>query len=296
MVTTLSSDLVAQHVLRRRAVDLRRRIYASLPWGYRLASLLLVLAGDALDAFGRSTYAEFIRAVVRGMPDTPSGKPAFDLIQDVERRGPDAVPVGYGRLFAARVYKILISKFADPEIAEEAMSQVLLQVARRKVHVANGATLQEAEALIITIALNAARDLLRSRRRRQERSLVRDDEDSQAVVEVEDPGAFERLDKLLPVSELRAVLRELEGIHPRAPEWLRARLNGDSGTEIAENWGTSPSYVSKWQSAYVPAIKKVVENRLRTAAHAAWTTDGAQPYSYDRRPSTVPGRCWSRER
>ena len=265
---------LAQNLLRLKATNLGRRIYASLPWGYRLAGVLLVLAGDALDAFGRAVYSECIRAVVRGMPDIPSGKPALDLVQDVERRGPDALPVGYGRPFAARVYKILIAKFADPEVAQEAMSHVLLQIARHKIHIANGASLQEAEALVITVALNAARDLLRARKRRQERSLVRDEDDAQTTLDVEDPAAFERLDQLLPAAELRSVLRELGEIHPRAPEWLRARLDGDSGQEIAAEWGTSPSYVSKWQSTYVPQIKKVVEHHLRQAR-----------YSYDRRCS-----------
>lgn len=261
---------LAQELLRLRAINLSRRIYASLPWGYRLAGVLVVLAGDSLDAFGRTVYSEFIRAVVRGMPDTPSGKPAFDLIQDVERRGPDALPAGYGRTFAARVFKILLAKFSDSEIVEEAMSRVLLQIARRKIHVTNGVSLHEAEALIITVAMNGGRDLLRSRNRRQERSLVREDVEP-TVMDVEDPSAFERLDKLLPADELRSLLRELERVHPRAPEWLRSRLNGDSGREIAGQWGTTPSYVSRWQSTYVPQIKKVVEHHMRQAS-----------YSYDR--------------
>lgn len=269
--------LVPQHVLHRRAVDLSREIYASLPWGYRIAGLFVVLAGDALDAFGRVAYAEMIRSVVRGMPDTPSGKPAFDLVQDVERRGADALPPDYGKPFATRVYKILLSKFSDPEVAEDAMSQVLLQVARRKLHIQNGSSLHEAESYIITVALNAARDILRARGRRREESLVRERDDEQATIDVEDPEAFAQLDKLLPASELRVVLRDLGEVHPRAPEWLQARLQGDSGQEIATDWGTTPSYVSKWQRQYVPAIRRVVEHHLRQARAR---------YSYDRRAAS----------
>jgi DNA-directed RNA polymerase specialized sigma24 family protein len=238
--------------------------------------LFVVLAGDAFDAFGRSTYAELIRAVVRGMPDLPSGEPALDLVQDVERKGPDALPVGYGRPFASRVYKILLSKFGDPEIAEEAMSHVLLQIARRKIHIRNGSPLQEAEKFLIVVAQNAARDGLRARSRRKEQSLVRDDDNAQTMVDVEDPQAFEQLDKLLPASELSAVLRDLAAVHPRAPDWLRARLQGDSGHEIASDWGTTPSYISKWQRTYVPQIKKLVEHHLRQAR-------ANSHYSYDRR-------------
>ncbi|HEY0467625.1 MAG TPA: hypothetical protein VGC79_25670, partial [Polyangiaceae bacterium] len=69
------------------------------------------------------------------MPNTADGKPAFDLIQEVQRKGVDALPPGYGKPFAGRVYKILLSKFSDPELAQEVLSQVMLQAARGKLHV-----------------------------------------------------------------------------------------------------------------------------------------------------------------
>jgi DNA-directed RNA polymerase specialized sigma24 family protein len=272
-----TSILANQQVLRRQLVDFSRRLFASFPWGYRIASVLTVLAADGLDAFGRTTYAEFIRAVVRGMPDTASGRPAFDLIQDVERRGPASLPPGYGKPFASRLYRILLTKFSEPDVAEEAMSQALLQIARGKVHVRNGVSLGEAESLVITIALNAARDIMRARGRRREDPLVREHDDEQATIDVEDPEAFTTLDKLLPASELKAVLRQLGQVHPRAPEWLQARLDGDSGQDIAADWGVTPSYVSKWQRIHLPEIKRVVEYHLRQAA---------DPYSYMRRPIT----------
>lgn len=277
MVATVSTSLTPQHQLQRRAVDLSRHIYATLPWGYRVAGLLLVLAGDSLEAFGRASYGECIRAVVHGLPDLPNGKPALDLVQDVQRRGADALPAGYGRPFAVRVFKVLISKFGDHEIAEEAMSHVLLQIARGKIHIRNGSSLQEAEAMLIVVALNGARDALRARGRRREQPLIREDDDAQTTVDVEDPQAYEQLDKLLPASELKTLLRELVEVHPRAPDWLQARLQGDSGQDIASDWGTTPSYISKWQRTYVPQIRKRLEHHLRQARSR---------YSYDRRVVT----------
>jgi DNA-directed RNA polymerase specialized sigma24 family protein len=264
---------------RRQATAVRRRHYASLPRGYRIAGLLVVLSADALSAFGRAVYAEFVLAAVRGLPDTAEGKPASDLMQDVSRKGPQALPDGYGRPFATRVYKILLAKFGDLDLVEEAMSHVLFQIARRKVHVANGATLQAAEGFVITIALNGARSLLRQRSRHRERSLVVDDEQS---LDIEDPQAFEQLDRLLPTKDLMAILTEIEKIHPRAPEWLRARLQGDTGAEIAAEWGTTPSYVSRWQAQYLSRIERAVRNHLRIAS---------QPYSYDRRISVPIGEA-----
>jgi len=274
---------VPEHALHRHAVNLSRRIYSSLPWGFRVAELFHVLAADSLDVFGRVIYAEFIKAVVRGMPDVAPGKAAFDLVQEVERKGPDALPGGYGRPFASRLFKVLLSKLGDPEVAQDAMSKVMLQVVRGKVHIHNGADLHSAEAYVVTACLNAGRDVLRAQGRRREQSLVRERDDEEKVVDVEDPEAFGRLDELLPASELQDILRELAGVHPRAPEWLQARLQGDSGQEIAADWGVTPSYISKFQRVFLPRITAVVQHHLRQARR----------YSYDRRdpsnPAVAPG-------
>lgn len=262
---TNPNAVIPQRILARRATDLSRRIYASLPWGYRVATLFTVLAADALDTFGRAMSAEMVLAAVRGMPDI-GGVLATDWIQRVHQKGPDVLPPGTGREFAARVYKILLTRSGgDPEVAAEAMSAVLLASARRKIHIANGSSLHDAESYIITASMNAARDLLRARSRRREDSLARDRHDDDVEVDVEDPSAFERLDDVLPASELRKILNELGNVHPRAAEWLRARLEGQSGQEISEAWHTTPSYVSKWQRTYLPEIKKVVEQHLREA-------------------------------
>jgi DNA-directed RNA polymerase specialized sigma24 family protein len=242
-----------------------------------VAKLLVILAGDALEAFGRASYGECIRAVVGGLPDLPNGKPALDLVQDVQRRGADALPAGYGKPFAVRVFKILISRFGDHEIAEEAMSHVLLQSARGKIHIRSGSSLQEAEAMLIVVALNGARDALRARNRRREQPLLREDDNAQTTMDIEDPLAFQQLDKLLPASEIRSLLRDLAEVHPRAPDWLQARLQGDSGQDIAIDWGTTPSYISKWQRTYVPQIRKRIEHHLRQARSR---------YSYDWRGAT----------
>lgn len=263
--------IVTQYALQRRALDLSRRIYTSLPWGYRVAELFMVLGADAASALGSASYALFIAAVVRGLP-TVNGRDALDLVQDI--RGPedaDKLPADYGRAFGGRVYRVLLARFG-PEIAEEAMSETLLKIVRGKIHVRNGANLAESEALIVTVALNSARD--QARRQQRIRREVSDSDDEGTTIDVEDPEAFRQLDNLLPASELRQVLRELGQVHPRAPEWLQARLQGDSGQEIAREWQTTPSYVSKWQRIYLPRIRQVVEHHLR---------QGHRRYSYDRR-------------
>ncbi|HVZ34102.1 MAG TPA: hypothetical protein VG963_16865 [Polyangiaceae bacterium] len=244
-----------------------------LPWGHRIAALLLHLAGDTLDAFGRVVYAEFIRAAVRGMPDTSDGKPAFDLIQAVHRKGADALPPGYGRPFASRAFKVMLAKFGDPTLVADAMGSVMEKAVRGKLHIANGSSLRAAETYILVALANAIRDSIRARKRRGEVPLVREDDDY-ADVDVEDPAAFKDLERAMAPAELTKLMEDLRGVHPRAPDWLRARLEGDSGREIAEEWGTTPSWISKWQRIYLPGVKRVIEHHLRAARTF---------YNYDRR-------------
>jgi len=274
MASTNTSSVVPLHDLARRLRDLNREVYASMPWGYRLAQVLTVLAGDSLDAFGRVIYAEFVRAVVRGMPHTEAGKPAFDLVQDVERKGADALPPGYGRPFASRAYKVLLAKFGEPSLVTDAMAHVMEKAARGKLHIANGSSLYSAETYVLVAVGNAIRDQLRARGRRREVPLVRERDDDYTEMDVEDPAAFHELERAISPTEMQALMNDLREVHPRAPEWLRARLDGDSGREIADEWGTTPSWVSKWQRLYLPQVKKLVEHRLRGARTS---------YSYDRR-------------
>ncbi len=271
--------LLPPHVLAARLRNLNREVHASMPCGYRVASLLVHLASDSLDAFGRVSYALMIEAVVRGMPDSPNGKPATDYVQDVHQRGPDALPSGYGRPFAARVYRILLAKFGAPEVAEEAMSKVMVQAARGKLHVANGSGLHAAEAYLITSAMNAARDILRSQGRRREESLTQHRDDDDVVVDVEDPEAFVELERALSPGDIKKLLGDLEQVHPRARSFAEALLEGDSKADIAEAWSVTPSYVSKWLRQYGSEIKQVIEHHLRQARGL---------YSYDRRDSAGP--------
>jgi len=275
-MSTLESR-VSPPLLLRRLVDLNRRVYASHPWGYRVARLLLHLAGDALDTFGRVITGEMVLAVVGGLPEI-GGKPASDWIQDVHLKGAEVLPLATGRPFAQKVYNILLTRFGSPEVAQEAMANVLLQVARKKLHIKNGASLHDAESYVITVALNAARDILRAQGRRRERPLVRERDDESMTLDVEDPSSFQALDTAITPAQMQRLLRDLAAVHPRAPDYVRALLDGDSASEIAGEWHVTPSYVSKFKRLVGPEIRRFVEDRFRSAARGQ--------YSYDRRRVT----------
>ncbi len=252
-------DTATQEQLLSRAENLSRRIYASLPWGYRVAQLLLVLAGDGVDAFGRTVLAEMIAAGVADLDDI-NGRPASAWVSVVALRGPSALPLGSGRDFAARVYRALIARFGA-DAADEAMSAVMLQAARGKLSIRAGSPRRTAESYVVTVALNAARDAVRSRGRAP--IPVADEQ-----IDTADPRAFSRLEEILPRAELARTLRRLEKVDPRAPDWLRARLDGLTGVELARLWGVSPSYVAKWERTRLPALRRELV-QLRDGSPAA---------------------------
>lgn len=257
-----------QHELARRARQLSRRIFASLPWGFRLAHLFSVFSADAASALGRSAYALFIAAALRNMPPV-EGRDALDLVREI--RGPedaDKLPPDYGGVFGGRLFRSLLAKFG-PEIAEEAFAETLLKIVRGKVNVRNGANLSEGEALVSTIAINSARDLARGEQRR--RRHVQDDDGS---LDPEDPEAFAELERALSPTEMERVLRDLEQVHPRARSFAEALLDGDTKSEIAAEWNVTPSYVSRWWRQHKDDMASIVTRHLRTAR---------QCYSYDRR-------------
>jgi len=157
-------------------------------------------------------------------------------------------------------------KFAGPEIAEEAMSKVMLQAARDKIHLHNGSDVHEAESFIITVALNAARDLLRAQGRRREDPLVRDRDDELREVDITDPEVFRDLDRSLSPSDMTRVLQDAGRVSPRAREYLESVLRGDSQSEWARELGVSDAAVSKFIRKVRPKLQEVLRDHLRSAA------------------------------
>ena len=190
------------------------------------------------------------------------------------RKGADALPSGTGRHFAGKVYKILLTKFSDPEVAEDAMSKVMLQAARGKINLQNGSDIHDAESFIITIALNGARDLLRSKGRRREDPLVRNRDDEPRELDITDPEAFRDLDKSMSPSDMNRILQDAGRVSPRAREYLESVLRGDSQSEWARELGVTDAAVSKFIRKVRPKLQEVLRDHFRAAA----TTT---PASYD---------------
>lgn len=248
--------------LATRAGSLNRRIFASLPWGFRVAHLFQKLAMDMAEILGRVAYAEFIKAGVVGLPDI-NGQPALELADKFKgTRAADRLPKGYGKAFGTKAWRIALSKLRNPEVVEEAASLLMSKIIMGKFGIQEGVDLRMAENLVITSLINAGKDTQRNRNR-QERSLPQDDEG--VALDIEDPRAFKELGDMLPQSEWASILRELERIHDKAPAWVEAQLEGVSGVELAESWGTEPAYIINWKKRYLPAIKEVIYEHLKEA-------------------------------
>lgn len=257
------------NVLAAQFRQFNRKLYASLPWGYRVAGLMLHLASSVTDSLGKVIYFELIKAGVDGMPDV-NGAPASEFL-DKHPKNPERLPTGYGRKLADRLYAILLSKTKNPDAVEEVISDYLVTVSRKGIPVPVGSTLSQAESYVKNSVMNALSDYFRANKGRKDRGGVKpsdlsiDDENSE-FGNLADPNAFKNLDDMLPQSDLRQLMRDLEHINSRAPSWLEAQLEGLSNTELAAEWGVGKSAISEWERTNLPKIKKLVLDYVREAA------------------------------
>lgn len=252
-----------------RLRDLNRRIYSSLPWGYRLAQVVLHMASSLTDTVGKVFYMEFLKSRVEDMPPI-NGQPALEVAEEFKGR-PERLPRGYGAKFGARVFATLLQKVRNPELVEEIISQLLLNVARKKFSF-EGMSLSKAENFVITSAMNLVTDYLRGEygrgkeRRKRDLSLDSPVNDSTTIEDLlSDPSAFKSIDNMLSSSELSRMTAELDRLHPRAADWFTAKLNGDKSKEIAEAWGVSPAAVSQFEAKVMPKVKEILYKYLDAA-------------------------------
>lgn len=248
------------HLLAARAKDLNRKIYASLPWGYRIAGLMLHLASGTTDAVGKAMYAEFLKAGVDGLPPI-NGEPASSVADKYLGKA-HRLPSGYGREFGNKLYATLLSKARNPELVEETLSRLMVNMARGKTAVKPGTELKQAESFVIGAAINLLKDIWREQKvRKQDETLDIDQEG----INLSDPSAFRHLENMLPHSELPRIMRDIEAIDPRATSWFEAKLEGLLSSEIADEWGVSKPRLSQWEARVLPKIKEVLMEYLEAA-------------------------------
>lgn len=222
----------------RTAGQVRRLIWASLPFRLRLAEVLCRLASSTTDVFGTGMYGVFLEHGVDGMPPI-NGKPAAEWVaQHSVRRLPSA----YGRDFGKKAFSSLMLKYHNPEIVEDLLSTFMVRfIEKAGKYLKSGTSLREAEAYVMRSLYNEGINVLRRKRWEVgESTLNRDDDDRGGYLErvpTAEPEESEA-EQEEHFNDLLVKLRpKLRRIHESAEQYLRLLAEGHSDTEILGNPG-----------------------------------------------------------
>jgi len=230
--------------LTARTQNLRRRIYASLPWGYRVANLFLYIASRSSTIMGRVIQDELVRQ-------------GFN------------VPAGWANNLTRAIYAKLLIKAKNPSLADDVFSELMLKLTQKKFEFDPKSSLTDVGRYLYSTAFNVLTDIYR----RETRGINNRKEDSKRVfldpdelTNLEDPDTFRALDRMLPRHEISHLMRDLKKVDDRAPSWFEAKLEGWLSKEIATEWGVSPARISQWESLNVPDIREVLNKYIQDAA------------------------------
>jgi RNA polymerase sigma factor (sigma-70 family) len=246
--------------LARKADDVVSRIYRSLPFGYRMARVLLKISMDTREILGRVALAEMIKSGVIEIPDI-KGRPAYDYIGAVKKRGADALPRGSGRALGDKVWAIAKKKYPKGLLVEDAFSQVMLKMMERPFF-HEGWTYKSAEAFLIRSVLNKLADMVRH--------IKRSPVDVREIdLERAGPKDFSHLERMLDRIQLRDLMRKLDRVDPRALEWFQFQLEGRTNRELAELWGVSEQRVHQVVEKFLPKVRAIITDVVEEAEEDA---------------------------
>jgi hypothetical protein len=268
--------MTLQAKLASRAATLSRKIYASLPFEYRVARLLVQLKIASIEeTYGRVFYAEFIKAGVTGMPNV--GKmPVEELKDKLIRKGNQAaalLPIGYGGKFGREMWTIAkkgLGSFGSDDNVMDVMQNVVTELYAGSQKEIKAVPLATAESFVKKRVLWRAQDAQRQMKGRRDRSQSLTDTETQMQIDLMDENALKKFVQLLGPRGERTLLQELRGVDPKHPEraweWIEAQLEGKSGREIADDWGVVPSMVTQWVTRYQGAIQDAFRKVMDIAA------------------------------
>ena len=249
------------------ANELRRTVFASLPWGLRLGSVLFNLRfGADARSFGQLAYGLFHLFGVNGLPGTPF---VPETIREI-----DKLPDGYGAEFGQKARRLAGRYLYDGDQIDEVLSLSAMKLISNKSveNSVRGRDLHQAENYVLRMVQNQALDMLRSEH-------VRQHEDITELLR--EPGSWEGLGELIPEREQDAIKHELEqAVSPRLmpdlPLYFDLLLDGISNKQIAED-RLLPSLQDKPMSQqalakYRDKVKNVLRQHfeVQSADHARW--------------------------
>ena len=250
----------------------RRLLWASLPFNYRWAELLIRLAVDTRTTFGRVIYTIFLQRGVTGMPPI-KGKPAEEF--DLNKAPHHLVPEGYGADFASKVWGVAVRMLGE-EGASDVMQNLQLTLLGDPKKLAEGKTLSEAQSYVTGAIKLLALEVLRHQKRHpgdygkgdpagggEDDAPKVEIADTSAVVEIMDWINEQSRGKVMP-----ALMRDLSRI-PGAVPYVKAILEhgltdneivGDyrKGRPAAVEWfNENPMTVQNFGNRVKPKIREV---------------------------------------
>lgn len=218
--------ITAKVRLTEAATALRRTVFASLPWGLRIGSVLFNLRfGADARSFGQLAYGLFHLYGINGLPRTPF---VPGTIREI-----DKLPDGYGSEFGQKARRLAGRYLYDGDQIDEVLSLSAMKLISNKSveNSVRGRNLHQAENYVLRMVQNQALDMLRS-------AQVRRYEDITELLH--EPGSWEGLGELIPEREQDAIKHELEqAVSPRLmpdlPLYFDLLLDGISNKQIAED-------------------------------------------------------------
>ena len=220
--------------LHKTARDLQRRIYASMPFGYRVAELMLRLADGSADAFGTYLYAVFLSQGVEKMPPIRGMSPE-EFLASVKSKDPRVIskklPANYGKALGAQAQKMLLIMVKRMDIVDDVLMHWLESVVLAgKLDIRPGTDLRTAHSFVLKSLKNAALTVLRGEKRTT--GLPEDEEG--VIVDIHDPRALQELEEAFGgLRKMPADLKsDLRGVAEWAPEYLGLSLEGYTDDEI----------------------------------------------------------------
>lgn len=253
----------------RRANETRRQIWASLPFGYRLGAVFMVLADSYIKEWGKAIGAIFLKSEVEDMPDPgPRWNPA--------RPDPRYLPSGYMENVASKIYSLVLRVVGNPEDTRDIMQDVIL-----KLHSSNNlksVSFTSAISFLTTKAVWDAKNLVRHRGKdpaKKPKTSPDAEEPDYASTDFmsnpyfyADPSTYREIEDLFGQGKWeRKVLPELARIHPDMPlffERLLENPNQGMKTVIKELPHFSQSY-----QTWLNILRDRVGPKLKELAEAS---------------------------
>jgi len=218
--------------------SLSRRLYASLPWGYRVAQLLVKLADYRPADFGRFMYNMFVMVGIQDMPPMPNGQ--LPKVPSSPRQV--TVPPGYGVDFGKKAFGFATNLLARYKIPVTEASDVLEELAMkfldRNVFSQLEGNVKKAESFVLTAISHEVINLYRKKKVRRHQDIY-SPEDGGEIQELlrdpkslDQPGDWKELEKILDPRRFHQVQQALAQIDWDTAEYFDLLMNGETDTQI----------------------------------------------------------------